>query len=42
MVEVEDQLLFRMGGWSDRKKLIIISTLDEVVAEVEVELGNRL
>ena len=29
-----------MGGWSDKTKLILISTLVEVVAEVEVELGN--
>ena len=40
MVEIKDQLLLRMGGWSDKTKLIIISTLDEVVAEVEVELCN--
>ena len=29
-----------MGGWSDKTKLILISTLVEVVVEVEVELGN--
>ena len=28
------------GGWSDKTKLILISTLVEVVVEVEVELGN--
>ena len=44
MVEVEVQLLFRVGGWvvggwSDKTKLILISTLVEVV--VEVELGNE-
>ena len=43
MVEVEVQLLFRVGGgWSDKMKLILISTLVEVVVEVEVELGNIL
>ena len=31
-----------MGGWSDKTKLILISTLVEVVVEVEVELGNIL
>ena len=36
MVEVEVQLLFRVGGWSDKTKLILNSTL----VEVEVELGN--
>ena len=40
MVEVEFQLLFRVGGWLDKTKLILISTLVEVVVEVEVELGN--
>ena len=49
MVEVEVQLLFRVGGcvvggwmvggWSDKTKLILISTLVEV--EVEVELGSN-
>ena len=39
MVEVEVQLLFQVGGWSDETKLILISTLVEVVVEVEVELG---
>ena len=39
MVEVEAQLLFRVGGWSDKRKLIPISTLVEVV--VEVELGKK-
>ena len=29
-----------MGGWLDKTKLILISTLVEVVVEVEVELGN--
>ena len=29
-----------MGGWSDKTKLTLISTLVEVVVEVEVELGN--
>ena len=29
-----------VGGWSDKTKLILISTLVEVVVEVEVELGN--
>ena len=28
------------GGGSDKTKLILISTLVEVVVEVEVELGN--
>ena len=28
------------GGWSDKTKLILISTLVEVVVEVEVELGK--
>ena len=41
MVEVEVQLLFRVGGWSDKTKLILISTLVEVVVEVEVELGKN-
>ena len=40
MVEVEVQLLFRVGGWWDKTKLILFSTLVEVVVEVEVELGN--
>ena len=31
-----------MGGWSDKTKLILISTLVEVVIEVEVELGKNL
>ena len=39
MVEVEVQLLFRVGGWSNKTKLIQISTLVEVV--VEVELGKK-
>ena len=30
-----------MGGWSDKTKLILISTLVEVVVEVEVELGKN-
>ena len=31
-----------MGGrWSDKTKLILTSTLFEVVVEVEVELGNN-
>ena len=43
MVEVEFQLLFRVdGGWSDKTKLILISTLVEVVVEVEVELGKKV
>ena len=29
-----------MVGWSDKTKLILISTLVEVVVEVEVELGK--
>ena len=29
-----------MVGWSDKTKLILISTLVEVVVEVDVELGN--
>ena len=29
------------GGWSDKTKLILISTLVEVVVEVEVELGKN-
>ena len=40
MVEVEVHLLFQVGGWSDETKLILISTLVEVVVEVEVELGK--
>ena len=40
MVEDEVQLLFQVGGWSDKTKVILISTLVEVVVEVEVELGN--
>ena len=42
MVEVEVQLLLRMGGWSDKTKLILISNLVEAVVEVEVELGKNL
>ena len=42
MVEVEVQLLFRVGGWPDKMKLILISTLVEVVVEVEVEIGKNL
>ena len=30
-----------VDGWSDKTKLILISTLVEVVVEVEVELGNN-
>ena len=30
-----------VGGWSDKTKLILISTLVEVVVEVKVELGNN-
>ena len=30
-----------VGGWSDETKLILISTLVEVVVEVEVELGKN-
>ena len=44
MVEVDVQLLFRVGGWvivwSDKTKFRLISTLVEVVVEVEVELGK--
>ena len=40
MVGVEVQLLFWVGGWSDKTRLILISTLVEVVVEVEVELGK--
>ena len=29
-----------VGGWSDKMNLILISTLVEVVVEVEVELGK--
>ena len=29
-----------VGGWSDKMKLILISTLVEVVVKVEVELCN--
>ena len=36
MVEVEVQLLFRVGGWSDETKLLLISTQIKVVVEVEV------
>ena len=28
------------AGWSDKTKLILISTLVEVLVEVELELGN--
>ena len=31
-----------MGGWSDKTKLTLISTLVEAAVEVEVELGNKL
>ena len=31
-----------VGEWSDKTKLILISTLVEVVVEVEVELGNDI
>ena len=31
-----------VGGWSDKTKLILISTLVEVVVEVEVDLGNNI
>ena len=31
-----------MGGWSDKTKFILISTLVEVVVEVEVELGKNV
>ena len=31
-----------VGGWSDKTKLILISTLVEVVVEVVVELGNTV
>ena len=38
MIEVEFQLLFKLGGgWSNKMKLILISTL----VEVEVEFGNN-
>ena len=30
-----------VGGWSDETKLILISTLVEVVVEVEVELCKK-
>ena len=30
-----------MGGWSNKTKLILISTSVEVVVEVEVELGKN-
>ena len=40
MVKVEVELLVQVGGWSDKMKLILISTLVEVVVEVEVELDN--
>ena len=36
VVEVEVQLLFRVGGWSDKTKLILISILVEVVVDVVV------
>ena len=29
-----------MGGWSDKTKLILISTEIEVVVEVKLDLGN--
>ena len=38
MAKVEVRLLFRVGGWSDKMKLILISTLVEVL----VELGNYI
>ena len=31
-----------LGGWSDKTKLILISTLVEVVVEVEVQLLFRV
>ena len=31
-----------VGGWLDKRKLILISTLVEVVVEVEVELGKKV
>ena len=31
-----------VGEWLDKTKLILISTLVEVVVKVEVELGNRI
>ena len=31
-----------VGGWLDKTKLILISTLVEVVVEVEVELGKKV
>ena len=40
MVGVEVQQLIQVGGWSDKTKLILISTLVELVVEVEVEIGN--
>ena len=44
-VEVEVQLFFWLGwlvvgGWSEKTKVISISTQIKVVVEVEVELGN--
>ena len=39
MAKVEVQLLFRVGGWSDKTKLILISTLVEVVVEIGVIFG---
>ena len=41
MVEVEFQLLFRVGGWSDKTKLILISTSVEVAVDVEFKLGKN-
>ena len=35
-------IVVKAGGWSDKTKLILISTLVEVVVEVEVELGKNV
>ena len=31
-----------VGGWSDKTKLMLISTLVVIVVEVEVMLGNKM
>ena len=41
MVKVEVQLLFQVGGgWSDKTKLILISTLVEVLLKLKLSLAK--
>ena len=37
---ISSQLLVRVGGWSDKTKVILNSTQVEIEVEVGVELGN--